>query len=340
MFSYLKSREEVSRAQETLARTIRRAFRRTVKRGIGLHGGDVQETAVSTDGHYWYRAADKKGRNVPNPRRLNWFGLYNVGPYSDDDTYFLSISVEINAAYQGRNDSVAGFFGRDNKTGMIYLFHSGRVGGGTEGVSKEKFLAWINRRPEIVLDSSGDARFGVLVMPIERRGATRGLARYIDEIEDFKNAVRAGPLDTPEFNQNHADLDHFYAEARGRRRGRRSTVIDYLSRHGDIVDALYSWRKKQSLEKGARIVKNVLIDLGVRQNGDLAEVFEVKTSTSRSDVYAAIGQLMVHGEVPGCRRVAVFPGDQPLASDLREALQRLSVEMLTFKLDETRAVIE
>lgn len=105
------------------------------------------------------------------------------------------------------------------------------------------------------------------------------------------------------------------------------------------VDTLYSWRKKQSLEKGARIVKNVLIDLGVRHNGDLTEVFEVKMTTARGDVYAAIGQLLVHGALRGCRRVAVFPGDQPLASDLKEALKRLGIEMATFKLNETQAVI-
>src|SRR5439155_18118552 len=215
-----------------------------------------------------------------------------------------------------------------------------RVGGGTKGVSKKDFLAWTNRRPDMILDSAGHARLAVLVMPIEGRGATRGLARYVDAVAEFKKAVRAGPLDNPEYKKNQEDLERFYTEARGRRQGRRSAVIDYLSRHGDVVDALYSWRKKQSLPDGARIVKNVLIDLGVRRGGRLSEVFEVKTSTARGDVYAAIGQLMVHGSQPDCRRVAVLPSDQPLATDLREALKQLDIETLTFKLDEIQAIIE
>lgn len=337
MFTYLESRDEVQEAQQVLARTVRRAFRTTVKRGIGFPGGNVVEATVHTDGRYWYRTADLKERGTPNPRRLNWFGLYD--PHANS-THFLSISVEINTAYEERNDSVAGFFGRDNKTGMVYLFHSGRVGGGTKGVSKNAFLAWTNRRPDTVLDSAGNARFGVLVMPVEGRGATRGLARYVDAVSEFKKAVRAGPLDSPEYNTNQEALESFYAEARGRRQGRRSATIDYLSRHGDIVDALYSWRRKQPLEGSARIVKNVLIDLGVRQGGHLVEVFEVKTSAARGDIYGAIGQLLVHGVHPDCRRVAVLPADEPLPDDLREALKRLGIETLTFRLDDAQATIE
>jgi hypothetical protein len=334
MFAYLESREEIHRAQQVLTQTVRQAFRSSVKRGIGFPGGNVHQAVVNTDGYYWYRTADSDP-NMPNPRRLNWFGLYNA-----DDTYYLSISVEINTAYEGRNDNVAGFFGRDNNTGTVYLFHSGRVSGGTKGVSKTAFLAWSSHCPDVVLDSAGNPRFGVLVMPVEGRDATRGLTRYIDAVAQFKTAVRAGPLENSEYKKNQEDLERFYAEARGRRQGRRSAVVDYLSRHGDVVDALFSRRKSQPLEGDARIVKNVLIDLGVRRDGHLSEVFEVKTSAARGDVYAAIGQLMVHGAQAGCRWVAVLPKDQPLAADLKEVLERLRIEVLTFRLDEAQATIE
>jgi len=333
MFVYLENREEVLRAQKVLAESIRRAFPSSVRRGIGFPGGNVHQAVINTDGRYWYRTADAES-DTPNPRRLNWFGLYD-----DDEKYYLSISVEINTAYQGRNDAVAGFFGRDSKTGTVYLFHSGRVGGGTKGVSKTAFLAWSNRRPDVVVDSSGDPRFGVLVMPIEGRGAETALARYITAVAQFKVAVRAGGLETSEYMKNKEDLESFYSEARGRRRGRRSEVIDYLSRHGDVVDALYAWRNNEPLENGARIVKNVLIDLGVRRDGNLSEVFEVKTSATRGDVYAAVGQLLVHGTLPNCRRVVVLPRDEQLADDLKRALVRLGIEVLTFTLDERKATI-
>jgi hypothetical protein len=86
-------------------------------------------------------------------------------------------------------------------------------------------------------------------------------------------------------------------------------------------------------------VKNVLIDMGVAVGKKLVEVFEVKTSTTRSDVYSALGQLMVHGTADSCRRVMVLPINEALPSDLVEALARLRIELLRFRLSKKGATI-
>lgn len=332
MFSLIESKEEIAKAQRKLEAAIRRDFKTKAEKNIGYPGGTTFDAKVVTDGNYWYWSSDYDDEDIPNPRRLNWFGLFR----GDAD---LQISVEINTAYEGRNDQVAGFFARDNDTGSIYLLHSGRVGGGTKGVGKAAFLAWSNQRPIDVVDSSGGIKEGVLVMPIDGVAASRSAVRYIDTIASFKQAVRAGDLASPEFQHKKKELDDFFAESRGRRKGHRSGEIDYLSRHGEVVDALYSWRSSSVLPKGGRLVKNVLIDMGVAVGSELVEVFEVKTSTARSDVYAAIGQLMVHGTSDKCQRVMVLPQKELMASDLKEALKRLNIELLKFKLDEKAATI-
>ena len=331
MFTLIESKEEIAKVQRKLESAIRRDFKKQATKNIGYPGGTTFDATVVTDGIYWYWSSDHNGKDVANPRRLNWFGLYKA----EGD---LQISVEINNAYEGRNDQVAGFFARDNDTGSIYLLHSGRVGGGTKGVGKSAFLAWSDQRPIDVVDSSGGVREGVLVMPIDGIAASRSAVRYVDIIARFKLAVRAGDMEIPEF-QRKKKLDDFYSEARGRRKGRRSAQIDYLSRHGDVVDALNSWRISKLPPKGARVVKNVLIDMGLAVGRDLIEVFEVKTSTTRSDVYGAIGQLMVHGTAADCRRVIVLPHEEIIAADLTESLQRLKIELLRFKLDELKATI-
>jgi len=332
MFSLIESKEEIAKAQRKLEAAIRRDFKTKAVKNIGYPGGTTFDAKVVTNGSYWYWSSDYYGKDIPNPRRLNWFGLFR-------DDADLQISVEINTAYEGRNDQIAGFFARDNDTGSVYLFHSGRVGGGTKGVGKAAFLAWSNQRPIDIVDSSGDIRDGVLVMPIEGVAASRSAVRYIDVIATFKQAVRAGDLDSPEFQGKKKELDDFFSESRGRRKGKRSGEIDYLSRHGEVVDALYSWRNSNQLPRGGRLVKNVLIDLGVAVADELVEVFEVKTSTARSDVYTAIGQLMVHGTSNECRRVIVLPISELLASDLKIALERLNIELRKFKLDEKAAAI-
>ncbi|MDP1655441.1 MAG: hypothetical protein Q8K91_02210 [Hylemonella sp.] len=159
MFSLIESKEKIAEAQRKLEATIRRDFKTKAVKNIGFPGGTTFDAKVVADGSYWYWSSDYDGKDIPNPRRLNWFGLFG----NDAD---LQISVEINTAYEGRNDRVAGFFARDTDTGSIYLLHSGRVGGGTKGVGKAAFLAWSNQRPIDIVDSSGRIKEGVLVMPI------------------------------------------------------------------------------------------------------------------------------------------------------------------------------
>ena len=171
-------------------------------------------------------------------------------------------------------------------------------------------------------------------MPIEGVAASRPAIRYIDVIARFKEAVRKGNMFTPEFQRQKRELANYYKESRGSRKRRRSDEIDYLSRHGEVVDALHSWRNSSFLPQGGRLVKNVYIDMGVAVGHELVEVFEVKTSATRSDVYAAIGQLMVHGASKGCRRVVVLPQKEPIGSDLNDALRRLNIKLLKFKLNE------
>jgi hypothetical protein len=251
----------------------------------------------------------------------------------------LQITVEINVAYSGRNDQVAGFFAHDSDTGGVYLLHSGRVGGGTTGVGKSAFLAWSDHRLTEAIDSDGEPRLGVIVMPVEGPGAVHALSRYVDQIAQFKIAVRAGELDSDAFKEKQKAFDDFYAEGRGRRQGRRSAVIDYLSRHGEVVDALYRWRQLQGFPNGGRLVKNVLIDLGLESAGGLVEVYEVKTSAARPDLYAGIGQLLVHGSDSRCQRSLVLPSAEALPEDVALALERVGIRLLKFKLSESEASI-
>ena len=220
MFSLIESKEGIAEAQRKIEAAMSHDFTRQVLKNIGYPGGTTVNANVFTDGHYWYWSSSIRS-GTPNPRRLNWFGLFRA----EAD---LQISVEINTAYEGRNDQVAGFFARDNDTGKIYLMHSGRVGGGTKGVGKFAFLAWSNQRPIDVVDSSGNIKEGVLVMPIEGVSASRSAVWYVDTVARFKQAVRAGHLETPEFQNKQKKFNEFFSESRGRRKGQRSGEIDYL----------------------------------------------------------------------------------------------------------------
>lgn len=328
IFTLIESKDEIQKAQQKLEATIRREFRRRAVRDIGYPGGREREAEVRTDGRYWYWSSNYAGTGISNPRNLNWFGLYR-------EAAGLQISVEINVPYKKLSGQVAGFFARDTDTQFVYLVHSGRVGGGTIGVGKSTFLAWSDLKPVSIADSSGSIRYGVLVMPITGVAAVRSATRYVDTIARFKQAVRNGELKTREFKEKKLKLDDYFSEAQGRRTGKRSGTIDYVSRHGEVVDALYSWRIRTqgSLPKNARIVKNVLIDLGVAVSNNLLELYEVKTDTTRSELYCAIGQLLVHGTAGKCRRAIVLPHHKAITMDVKAALKRMSIQVMKYKMD-------
>ncbi len=332
MFLLIESKEEIAKAQRQLETTIQREFVRTDVKNIGYPSGRIKDATVYTNDEYWFQSDDLSGSAQPNPSRLNLFGRFR----KERD---LQISVQFNIPYDGSNRRLAGFFARDSETGSIYLFHSGGVGGGKKGVGKNAFLNWSPYRLEEVLESAGSKRRGILVMPIDARAATPPLILYIKKIDQFKELVRSGAIDTPELQRRGKIYDDVYPEPRGRRKGRRAENIDYLSRHGEVIDALHEWRRSCPLPKDGRLVKDVLIDLGVMVADDLTEVFEAKTSTARSDVYSAIGQLMVHGFSNKCRRVIVLPNDERIAPDLLSALQRLGIQLIRFTLNDFKATI-
>lgn len=332
MLLLLESQSDIAEAQRKLESTMARAFVVRAKKNIGYPAGTTRDANIFTDKKLWYWSADLRDHDIPNPRRLNWFGVFTP-------EHNLQITVEINTPYSGRNDQVAGFFARDTATGSVYLLHSGRVGGGTKGVGKLAFLAWADQTLVEAVDIEGNIREGVIVMPVEGQGAVKSLSRYIDQIARFKIAVRAGDLSSPEFKQKRKELEEYYAEARGRRQGKRSSTIDYLSRHGEVVDALRLWRVSQGLPAGARLVKNVLIDLGLASGLDLVEVYEVKTSAARADLYAGIGQLLVHGSSSDCRRTLVLPRGEIIPPDVLAALRRCGIHLLHFELTKSAANI-
>lgn len=301
MFIMLESRTDIAAAQNSLKSTLEAQSDKTVKRTIGYPGGHTPDQWLSAFGNQWFWSG-KTSKQDPSARRsLNWFGFYS-------DEAGVDITVEINTVPEGLNNRIGGFFARHSETGVVYLFHSARVGGGRKGVGKEAFLAWSAHEPQHVTTADGGSREGVLVGPVSGKGASRSILRYVQSVADFKRAVREGAIDEPAFQNK-------------------------LLKFREVVEALKVWREEQGLLRGRRLVKSVLVDLGVEKgrSNKLEEVYEVKTSIDRSCVYGGIGQLMDHGN-GDCRRVLVLPADGELLADLSAALDALGIELVRYRL--------
>lgn len=326
MFIMLEERAQIAAAQTTLEATLKSQRDGTVKRTIGYPGGNRPDANINTFDKWWSWSLRTGKDDSSVSRNLNWFGLWS------NDRQGVDITVEVNVARQPGDARISGFFARDTQTGSIYLFHSGKVGGGRPGVGKRAFLAWSNLPLMEVSTVNGKQRMGVMVGPVDDRSASKTLLRYIDTVARFKQAVKDGEVDTPAFQKTLKDYGEYYKEWWGKVKARRSRRVDYISRHGEVVEALRQWRETQGLPKGRSFRKNQLIDLGVGRGNTLDEVYEVKTSSERSSVYGGIGQLMVHGQ-HRCRRVLVLPDDGPLFKGLAPALSELGIELIRYRLD-------
>ncbi len=306
-----------------------------VQRNISFRPSVLEDEEVWTKGNYWYRPSILDDRDTKTPRFLNWFGL---GIQAQGN---LNITVEVNVALEQESGRAEGFFARDDSTGALYLMHSGNVGGGKPKVGGKAFRAEYGKRREPVFADGKCKRFGFVVVPIQAADPTRSARRYLDSIQEFKKAVSDGHIDPqdPDFRRKLQEFDDFYKESRGRRRGSRPGQIDYFTRHGEVVDALHAWRQARPFALGDRVVKNVFIDLGVADDaGNLVELYEVKTSSDRQDVYTAIGQLAVHGS-EDCESFLVLPNGRQLPQDLADAVQRHGIELLRFRLNRRGARI-
>ena len=334
MLSLLVERHDIADAQDALKSTMGEEFPGRQRRNISFRPEVLARQQIWTwDDRYWYRHGVLKGRDVTSPRFLNWFGVLAPGN--------LHIIVEVSVVLEWGVGRSAGFFARDDNTGALYLMHSGNVGGGTIGVGGRAFRAWYGKRQVPVIDPKERVRFGFVVVPIGASDPTRSARSYVDSIEAFKAAVAAEEVDVEDrdFRDRMREFDEYYKEPRGRRTGYRPGKIDYLSRHGEVVDALHAWRNARRLTRHQRIVKNVFIDLGVSDRANsLVEVYEIKTSSERSDVYTAIGQLMVHGS-NNCKKFLLLPRGRELPTDLADALQRNKIELLQFRLNNRGAKI-
>jgi hypothetical protein len=313
-------------AQAQLKRNLTGTLQRQGMRNIGFPSGNRNET-VWSDGDDTLWCAFGSAEDEKIPRRWNVFGIF------DGSASSLDISVEINIPTTGNSGRVAGFFARDAATGHVLLMHDGRIGGGRPGVGKEAFLAW-SRAPLVpVTDGAGDIRHGIVVGHIEGEDLADRVWTYVRLVADFKARVKAGLVDDPAFRATLAAYSAFTDEFSGRKRGSRSSEIDYVSYHGDIVRHLHDDRCERAA-KGERVLNSPLVDLFVETAAGITEVYEVKTAADRQTVYTGIGQLMTHTSGPPAtaERYLVLPEGPDLQPDLERCLAENRISLLRYRL--------
>ena len=329
MLSLLEEASKKRAAQANLERNLKKALKRQGVHNVGFPGGNVDIQLYSVGPGELWAAFGGASKNAV-PRYWTPFGVYQP------DKSAQSITVEINVALDSNTAQVAGFFAQDDETGDIFLMHSGKVGGGRPGIGKSAFLVW--SKSKLVEVSTGDSGFrsGIVVGKINDAKLADRIWTFVKTVHSFKEQAATGALDTPTFKRQVEEFDRYSKEFSGRKRGSRSGRFEYLTYHGDIVQKLYDERTSR-LAANEGVFNSSLIDLFVKRNGVLSEVYEVKTAVGRQTLYTAIGQLVTHA-ANGERNVAkvlVLPAAENIPNDLGRAISHLGIELRRFRLERT-----
>jgi hypothetical protein len=325
MLQLVEHRGDKAKAQRLLASALTKEWRLKERRTIVWRPGR-REVVVRHNGRLWWASNELGEAGTETPRYFNFFGTFQHAGT-------LQISVEINIPTTENTRRVAGFFARDAEADEILLMHDGAVGGGRPGIGRNEYLQFASAKPLPVLDRAGDVRPGLVIARIAQRrsdtsSTVKALARFIGSVVDFKAISRDGGT-AGEGSQTYKD---YYDEAFGPRRRQRTDEIEYISRHGQIVKALQSWRARKQTHNES-IVKNALIDLGIRREGALVELYEVKPTCERQALYTAIGQLVVHSaDNQSVARYLAIPKDGRVPDDIKRSLAVANVKTLNFEI--------
>lgn len=328
MLALIGETKRKTAAQRELERNLKGALARQGTHNIGFPGGIVDLPIYSAgEGQLWV-AFGGPTKDAAVRRYWNAFGVYQP------DHPAQSITVEINIPIDSNGGQVAGFFAEDAETGDIFLMHSGRVGGGRPGIGKSAFLVWSKAKLVEVSDEHGGIRTGIAVGKLDDADLINRIWAFVRSVQSFKDQAATGALETPEFKQCIEEFDRYSKEFSGKKRGTRGGSFEYVTYHGDIVQKLYDERTAR-LASGEKVFNSNLIDLFVKKDGILSEVYEVKTGVGRQMLYAAIGQVVTHAANGGRDEVAKFlvvPADENIPSDLERAIAILGIKVRRFRL--------
>lgn len=325
MLRIVESVSEKRRIQNLLEECVKKDWSQRESRTLVWRPSHAN-LKITHNGEYWF-AAQPPDKNQKIKRYWN-----SVGTYSSNGN--LQISLETNIPTNTNSKSVSGFFAIDEKTELPILMHDGAVGGGRKGIGKNAFLAWHKAELIEAYNSLGENRLGLIVAPIKKGEFGDSLARFVQSVIDFKKAVSNGIITPEDSDEINAVYSEYFDEFSGRKKGERKREIDYMSRHGDIVRKINEWRTNTA-NANEKIVKNPYIDLGVLgANGKLKEIYEIKTSTKRQDLYTGIGQILVHSEPAAykLKRFLVLPLDGKIPKDVKNALLANKIKILRFEI--------
>ncbi len=329
----ITDRGEISSAYKRFAKSLKAAAK-TYERVVGWQGGSEEHTV------YWHSTQSLSVVLAPNPdgnRSWNVFGT--VDPLHVNN---LGIICEINFPHEGVDRRVAGVFAKADD-GRIFVTHSGKIGGGRSGIGKSAFTdayrgpdQWV----KIHWPHSADLTDGLVISELADPHLVEHISYFVREVERFKSAAvnEQSGLSGDEA-QKLSQAVTFTPEFAGEKKPYKpGSLVTARCNHGLVVSALRDAIEASRGQRRYCCGNNRFRDLYIAQGSRMLALFEVKTDLSSTNVYEAVGQLLLNGADEYRRPISVLvvPGVPKATTAAR--LERIGLRVLPYSWKERQPI--
>lgn len=321
MLKILDDKAEIQKAQTLLMSKLNNKSDKQGIINVGYQGESQQLSAHWSKGlDIWWIAEDSGNR---------FWNAFGTGEPKWNTGYSHSITCEINPPYEGIDRHIAGVFAKD-PDGGLHLLHRGKLGGGKPGIGKALFERKFTGTWEEVEDGTEFTNLA-LVASFDNPRFAEQIADFVHEVERIKVA--------PATAKAPASLEAVFKEEFFGVKKVSSTSRQTVSNsdHGLIVNTL----AKSLKDKGIAVGNTHYVDLFILDSaGNPTVLFEVKTDSTSTQVYEALGQLYFHSAKikAKCRLIAVFPSN--VSQEIRDAFSNLGIQLLTYNFTNNLPVFD
>jgi len=320
MLEVVANRSAVASAQKRFSDALKKEpsfehYRTT----LGYRGGHLKKATVYWSDKYQFWHTHKVIESDGGDRR-HWNAF---GTEKPEGAWSRSITCEINFPVHGPNWRVAGAILKD-KAANLFVGHTGKIGGGTEGVGKALFVRHFKGTFELAFDGTKEIRIA-RVAALDSPHFLRQLSNFVQEVGRIKAIARGevNEINLPQDSEDSGYSDEF--EGTVNRQGK--SIIEATYDHGTVVNQL-----KRILEKkGHRVSNTKHCDLRVIRDEAVRFQFEVKTSNDSQNIYAAIGQLLFHSSHLQHRPRLILVSPASIGEKERKILAKLRIKHLAYE---------
>lgn len=312
MLRIVESAKEITEGNRRFLDALRCRSVQKFRAALGFQGGQ-EEVPV-----FWLKDLGiwVGSRELEN-RYWNAFGVGEPDPKNS------TITCEINFPFSGIDRSIAGAIGKDGH-GKVYVIHRGKIGGGRAGIGKALFEEHYPAESVEVEDGDRTTRVTVLGR-VDSPKLPKRISTFVKEVFRIKALVFAGggAPDVAKFQHT------FHEEFAGKKTYGQSETVEANCDHGVVVSELRS----ALAGEGLFVANDRNRDLYVYNDGGrIVIMFEVKTDTTLTNIYTAVGQLLLNSLdiSPSPRLVLVAPAD--IGQETLSRLARLQILVLKYEL--------